>query len=76
MMWKDEYARFVARRAGHQFILGQFSILEQRVLRQEMNAELLPSVDAWLFRHSIDSGHPFADYAIAMRDPRGRIDAE
>jgi hemerythrin-like metal-binding protein len=70
------YPRFVAHRAEHQFITEQFAMLEQRVLRQEMNAQLLPSAHSWLFRHSIDSDHPFAGYAIAKRGALGRIDAE
>ena len=70
-----DYPRFAAHRAEHQDVLEQFAILEQRVLRQEMNAELLPLVHAWLFRHTIDSDQPFARYAIGKRGALGRIDA-
>jgi hemerythrin len=70
------YPQFVAHRAEHQFILEKFAILEQRVLRQEMNAQLLPLVHSWLFRHSINSDQPFAGYAIGKRGALGRIDAE
>ena len=70
-----DYPQFAAHRAEHQDVLEQFAILEQRVLRQEMNAELLPLVHAWLFRHTIDSDQPFVRYAIGKRGALGRIDA-
>jgi hemerythrin len=74
LMQMVAYPRFVAHRAEHLFITAQFAFLEQRVRRQEMNAELLPLVHACLFRHSIDSDQPFAAYAIGQRGALGGID--
>jgi len=68
-----DYPRFVAHRAEHQYVLEQFAILEQQVLRQETKGELLPLVHSWLFRHIIDSDKPFARYAIEKRGDLGRI---
>lgn len=76
LMQMVDYPEFAAHRAEHRHIVEQFAVLEQRVLRQEMNGELLPSVHAWLFRHTIDSDQPFARYAIGNRGDPGRIDTE
>jgi hemerythrin len=70
------YPRFVAHRAEHQHVLEQFAILEQRILREEMKAELLPLVHPWLYHHNIESDKPFVRYAIARRGDLGHAHAE
>lgn len=70
------YPRFVAHRAEHQHVLEQLAILEQRILREEMKAELLPLVHPWLYYHNIESDKPFARYAIGRRTDLGRANAE
>lgn len=75
LMQMVDYPRFAAHRAEHQQILDQFAILEQRVQRQDLRGELLPSVHSWLFRHTVDSDQPFARYATGERDALRRIDS-
>ena len=58
------YPRLVAHRAEHQYVLKQFSALEQRVLRQELKAELLPLISAWLVDHMTDSDQSFGRYVL------------
>lgn len=59
------YPQRTAHRAEHLYVLKQFSALEQRVLRQESKAELLPLLSSWLLQHMIDSDRPFGQYALA-----------
>ena len=57
-----DYPQLVAHRAEHRYVLEQFEILEQRVLRQEFKAELLPLISSWLLQHMIESDKPFGRY--------------
>ncbi len=59
-----KYPLLVPHRAEHQYVLKQFSALEQRVLRQDAKAELLPMIRSWLFQHMSDSDKPFGRYAL------------
>ena len=70
------YPRFDDHRAEHQYVLEQFAILEQRVLRQEMKEELLPLMHSWLFLHIVETDQPFARYVSGKRGDLGRIDAD
>ena len=60
------YPQFAAHRAEHLYVLKQFAALEHRVLRQEMKAELMPLISAWLFHHMIESDQPFGRYALGF----------
>lgn len=62
-----DYPQFVGHRAEHLYLLKQFSLLEQRVLRQELKAELLPMLSAWVLHHIVDADRPFGEYALAYR---------
>ena len=75
LMQLVDYPQFVAHRAEHQNVLTQFEMLEQRVLHEETKGEVLPLVHTWLFRHSIDSDRPLAEYAIGKRGAMRRIAA-
>jgi hemerythrin len=56
------YPRLVAHRAEHRYVLEQFEILEQRVLRQDMKGELLPLMSSWLLHHMTESDKPFGHF--------------
>lgn len=56
------YPKLIPHRSEHQYVLKQFAALEQRVLRQQMKAELMPMISAWLFHHMIESDKPFGQY--------------
>ena len=58
------YPKLIPHRSEHQYVLKQFGALEQRVLRQEMKAELMPMISAWLFHHMIESDKPFGQYVL------------
>ena len=57
------YSQLVPHRSEHQQVLQQLAALEQRVLRQETKAELVPLMSAWLLNHITESDKPFGSYA-------------
>lgn len=57
------YSEFDAHRAEHQDVLRQLAALEQRVLRQDTKAELVPMMSSWLLNHITESDQPFGRYA-------------
>jgi len=56
------YPRLVPHQAEHKYVLRQFEILEQRVLRQEFKSELMPLISSWLLHHMTESDAPFGEY--------------
>ena len=56
------YPEFDGHRAEHLYVVDQFTLLEQRVLRQDMRDELMPKISVWLFNHIIESDKPFGQY--------------
>jgi hemerythrin len=63
------YPQLIPHRAEHRYVLKQFEFLEQRVLRQQFNAELLPLISSWLLHHMTESDKPFGQYALNNARP-------
>jgi hemerythrin len=56
------YPELDGHRAEHLYVVDQFTLLENRVLRQDMRDELMPMMSVWLFNHIIESDKPFGHY--------------
>ena len=59
-----DYPGLVGHKAEHAYVVQRFSDLENRVLRLDMNTELVPMISTWLFDHIIDSDRPLGRYVL------------